>query len=77
MVSELKERGVDGDMRRSIVGHASEKRDVHEDIYDQADFQPQKALAAISRADFGLKHPEFIDSDSMKKARRRYLKKSD
>jgi len=75
LISELKERGVDGDMRRSLVGHASEKRDVHDDIYDQADFQPKKALAAISRADFGLKHPGFIETESMKKARRRHLKK--
>ena len=74
LVSALKERGVDGDLRRSLVGHASEKRDVHDDIYDQADFQPKKALAAISRADFGLKHPRFIDTEPMKKARRRHLK---
>lgn len=74
LISELKERGVDGDLRRSLVGHASEKRDVHDDIYDQADFQPKKALAAIAKADFGLKHPGFIDTDSMKAARRRYLK---
>lgn len=77
LVSELKERGIDGDMRRSLVGHAGEKRDVHDDIYDQADFQPTKALAAISRADFGLKHPVFVDTEPMKKARRRYLKNPD
>jgi integrase len=74
LVSELKERRIDGDMRRSLVGHAGEHGDAHDNIYDQADFQPKKALAAISRADFGLKHPGFIDTESMKKARRRYLK---
>jgi integrase len=74
LISEMKERGIDGDLRRSLVGHASEKRDVHDDIYDQADFQPKKALAAIAKADFGLKHPGFIDTEPMKKARRRYLK---
>ena len=31
LISELKERGVDGDMRRSLVGHAGEKRDVHDE----------------------------------------------
>ena len=77
LISELKERGVDGEMRRALVGHASEKRDVHDDIYDQADFQPKKALAAISLANFGLAHPRFVDTESMKNARRRYLKKSD
>lgn len=73
LVSELKERGVDGDMRRSLVGHAGEKRDAHEDIYDQAAFQPRKALAALSMADFGLVHPAFTDTNAMKSARKRYL----
>lgn len=77
LISELKERGVDGEMRRALVGHASEKRDVHDDIYDQADFQPKKALAAISLANFGLSHPRFVDTESMKNVRRRYLKKLD
>lgn len=77
LISELKERGVDGETRRPLVGHASEKRDVHDEIYDQADFQPKKALAAISQANFGLSHPRFVDTESMKKARRRYLKKPD
>lgn len=77
LVSELKQRGVDGDMRRELVGHSKGKGDVHDTIYDQAEFNPVKAFAAISRADFGLKHPVFVDTDSMKKARQRHLKKSD
>lgn len=72
LVSELKDRGIDGDMRRSLVGHAGERRDVHEDIYDQTEFQPKKALAALSMADFGLVHPAFADTDLMKKSRKRY-----
>ncbi len=73
LISELRERGVDGDMRRSLVGHASEKRDVHDSIYDQANFQARKAFAALSLADFELIHPKFMDTDAMKQARRRHL----
>lgn len=76
LVSELKQRGIDGDMRRELVGHSKGKGDVHDTVYDQAEFNPGKALAALSRADFGLQHPEFVDSDSMKKARQRHRKKS-
>lgn len=74
LVSELKERGIDGDTRRELVGHSKGKGDAHETIYDQADFQPKRAFAALSVADFGLKHPQFQDTEAMKKARARYLR---
>lgn len=72
LVSELKERGIDGDTRRALVGHARGKGDVHETIYDQSDFQPRKAFDALSVADFGLKHTRFEDTEAMKTARSRH-----
>lgn len=75
LVSELKERGVDGDMRRSLVGHSKGKGDAHDTIYDQATFDPVKARDALEMASFGLRHPTFVDAGEMRKARLRYLAK--
>jgi len=74
LVSELKQRGVDGDMRRELVGHSKGKGDVHDTIYDQAEFNPAKAFAALKLADFSLIHPKFVDTEQMKAARRRHFK---
>lgn len=62
-------------MRRELVGHSKGKGDVHDTIYDQADFNPAKAFAALKVADFLLIHPQFVDTEQMKAARRRHLKK--
>ena len=67
IVSEMKERGVDGDLRRELVGHSKGKGDVHDTVYDQAEFNPGKAFAAISSVDFALTHPAFVDTEPMKK----------
>jgi len=74
LISELRQRGVNGDTRREIVGHSKGKGDVHDTIYDQSEFNPPLALEALRVADFGLSHPMFIDSDPMKSARQRHLK---
>ena len=63
----MKERGVDGDLRRELVGHSKGKGDVHDTVYDQAEFNPSKAFAAISSVDFALTHPAFVDTEPMKK----------
>lgn len=63
-------------MRRELVGHSKGRGDVHDTIYDQSEFNSTKALATISLADFNLNHPAFVDTDSMRVARKRYLKKS-
>ncbi len=73
LVSELSERGVDGEMRRKIVGHSG-RGDVHETVYDQSHFDPQRTLEAISLADFGLIHPPFMETEQMRKARKKHLR---
>lgn len=63
--------GVDGETARRLVGH--EAKDVHGRVYlknlDQRWLVP--ALAALSKLDYGLSHPKFVDTDAYRKARKR------
>jgi integrase len=78
LISELVERRVDGDLRRSLVGHASdevfvlkEKSDVHDIIYDQSTIDFKRLYKALAKANFGLSHPVYLDTQKLKKARYR------
>ncbi|MFN4340921.1 MAG: DUF6538 domain-containing protein [Azonexus sp.] len=77
LVSAMVERGIDGDTRRALVGHASnealgvnDRRDVHDIIYDQSEVQIKKLSKALSRISFSLTHSKYLDSRKMKTARR-------
>jgi len=70
-ISELTERGVNFEIKRRLVGHAG-AGDVHDEDYNQAKFPAERYLQEISKADFGLTHPPFVENDDMRKARHRH-----
>ena len=83
-ISELLERGVDGDVRRALVGHASQevfpgiddKSDAHEEIYSQSTSAMKKMSSAMSRVNFKLAHAVYVDTPAMKQIRARAATKS-
>ncbi len=68
LIGSLKVGGVDGDLRRALVGHAP--TDVHEETYGgQTDFPPSLKLEAMSRACFAFKVPRWTDHPHYREAR--------
>lgn len=81
LVSELIRRKTDDYLRHKLLGHGDGKDDakfkgVHYDVYDQSGFEAKRAFKLLSKADFGLTHPKFEDTESMKAARARCLRKA-
>ncbi len=79
LISELIYRKTDDYMRHLLLGHATKNddkfKDVHFTVYDQSDFDVDLAKKVIAKANFGLKHPKFVDTPEMVAARKRYSKK--
>lgn len=68
LIGALKAGGVDGDLRRALVGHAP--TDTHEEVYGgQTDFPPALKLEAMSRARFAFKVPRWEDRPHYREAR--------
>lgn len=68
LIGALKVGGVDGDLRRALVGHAP--TDTHEETYGgQTDFPPVLKLDAISRARFAFNTPRWADQPHYRDAR--------
>ena len=67
LISAMVACRIDGDTRRALVGHVSmevtglaDKKDVHQEIYDQSDVQITRLSKALARVKFGLNHPAFV-----------------
>lgn len=76
LVSAMVERGIDGDTRRALVGHASnealglnDRRDVHDIIYDQSEVNIKRLFKALSRIKFDFLSLKFCETKAFARAR--------
>lgn len=80
LISELISKKTDDYTRIQLMGHSirddeSKFKGVHFDVYDQSGFDAKRAFEVLAKADFGLNHPKFVDTSTMKAARLRHKNK--